>query len=201
MAKQSAVSRPNLRERRRAAIQQEIGERAAELFESVGFQDTSVEDIASAVGVSLRTFYRHCPSKEEALVPLLRLGTQALVATMRERPADESLPHSARIALLAAARTSQETDLRRIVRVMMAEPALRSGWLSSVRATEEELAPMVAERLNWPIEDARAVAVAGALVSVTTASMEHWATRTDDPSLEDVVSHVFSGVEQALCPR
>ncbi|MDX2939798.1 helix-turn-helix domain-containing protein, partial [Streptomyces ipomoeae] len=56
-----------LRERRRDATRREIAHCAAALFESQGFQATTVEEIAYAAGLSLRTFYRYCESKETAL--------------------------------------------------------------------------------------------------------------------------------------
>lgn len=58
----------DLRERRRSQTRAEIAEAALGLFERQGVAATTVEDIAAAAGVSPRTFYRLCGTKEQAVL-------------------------------------------------------------------------------------------------------------------------------------
>ncbi len=57
-----------LRARRRAETMALIEAAAADLFEAQGYEQTTVEQIADRAGISMRTFYRHCASKDGTLV-------------------------------------------------------------------------------------------------------------------------------------
>ena len=57
-----------LRARRRDATRLEIHEAAVQLFERNGFDETTVDEIATAAGVSPRTFFRYFPTKEECVL-------------------------------------------------------------------------------------------------------------------------------------
>ncbi|GAA5025845.1 hypothetical protein BKI49_28085 [Streptomyces sp. Tue6028] len=70
---------PGLRDRKKAATRRTLLQTAARMFAERGYQETTVKDIASAAGVTERTFFRYFPSKEDLvfaevldLVPLLR---------------------------------------------------------------------------------------------------------------------------------
>jgi AcrR family transcriptional regulator len=52
-----------LKERTRDAVRQEIAEAALLLFDEQGFDETTVEQIASAAGLSCRSFFRYFPRR------------------------------------------------------------------------------------------------------------------------------------------
>src|SRR5439155_15394782 len=133
-----------LRERRRDATRREIALCAATLFEKQGFQATTVEEIANAAGLSLRTFYRYCDSKETALSPLLTDCVVALEQALAARPAGQPFAEAARDALLHAVATMDDTSRRRLIRVMLAEPALTACLLAVNRRAQNQLTPVVA---------------------------------------------------------
>ncbi|GAA4226386.1 TetR/AcrR family transcriptional regulator [Actinomadura meridiana] len=56
-----------LRARTRRAVRAELAATAIGLFVERGFDDTTVDDIAAAAGVSRRSFFRYFPSKEDAV--------------------------------------------------------------------------------------------------------------------------------------
>src|SRR5579863_5655824 len=51
--------------RRRVTSQAELEHIAFDLFEANGFEQTTVEDIATAAGIGRRTFFRYFPSKND----------------------------------------------------------------------------------------------------------------------------------------
>lgn len=61
-------SAPNLRARRKAELRREISNHALDLYAQRGYEATTVHDIAKAVGISQRTFFRHYPTKEETVL-------------------------------------------------------------------------------------------------------------------------------------
>ncbi|MGW4249510.1 TetR family transcriptional regulator, partial [Nocardia sp. NPDC004722] len=81
------TGRPTLTEARRAATRRAVALAAARLFIENGYTATTVEDIAAAAGMGLRTFYRYFAGKEDVLAPLLTIGSQAWADELSAWPA------------------------------------------------------------------------------------------------------------------
>jgi AcrR family transcriptional regulator len=84
---------------RREAAQGAVIDAAVRMFLDRGFQEVTVEEIAAAVGVSVRTFYRYFGSKEGVLLAFALRSSRFLPEAVRRRPDDET----AYAALRAAA--------------------------------------------------------------------------------------------------
>lgn len=65
------------RERQRSELKAQIYHAALELFRTSGFGNTSVQQIASAVGIGKGTFFNHFPSKDHVLQAWYREITRA----------------------------------------------------------------------------------------------------------------------------
>lgn len=61
-----------LRERQKAQRRQAISQAAVQLFELQGFQNTTIEQIASQAGVSAPTVFKYFGSKQEILLEMLQ---------------------------------------------------------------------------------------------------------------------------------
>jgi AcrR family transcriptional regulator len=99
---------PTLRDRRRAELRQGIVLAALRLFADRGFDEVTVEEIATAAGISLSTLFRHVASKDDMLVDVVRTGRAMIVANFQQRPATEPVRDSLAHAILR--RTEQFTD-------------------------------------------------------------------------------------------
>lgn len=178
---------PSLRERRRAVTREEIASAALDLFERQGYEATTVEQIADAAGVSLRTFYRHCTGKDDVLTHRLLAGPSELVARIEER-ADLELVDAVVAGFVAAT----EPGERRVLRAMVGEPALRSAWLAAGRQAQDELVRVLTQRLpgSTPLE---ARARASAVTAVLTSVIETWAL-DPDTSLEQLAREALQVV-------
>lgn len=164
-----------LRVRRRTATQADIAEAAASLFERHGFENVTVEQIATAAGISMRTFYRHCSGKDEALSVGLRAGPDELTAAIRKR---RDLPLLD--AVVAGFMEVSAGPVRRSeLRLILGTPALRMSWLAAGRAAQEDLVAVIHQYFPT-ITALEAQARSAAIVAILTVVLESWTTAEDD---------------------
>ncbi|MHA6626029.1 TetR family transcriptional regulator [Pseudonocardia sichuanensis] len=78
-----------LRDRTRRAVRAELADAAVALFAERGFDETTVEDIARAVGMTKRSFFRYFPTKEDAVFAGTEVLVEQVVEDLRARPAGE----------------------------------------------------------------------------------------------------------------
>jgi AcrR family transcriptional regulator len=79
------------RERKKARTKQLLIEAALHLFVERGYEETKVEDIAAAVDVVPRTFFRYFASKDDALFNWYESIVERGLATLRARPKGEGI--------------------------------------------------------------------------------------------------------------
>ncbi|MEW9515655.1 TetR/AcrR family transcriptional regulator [Streptomyces tubercidicus] len=179
----AARGRPSLTERRRQETRLEIAETAAALFSEQGYEETTVEDIASGAGISLRTFYRYCAAKEDALTPVMTSSVGVLVEELAGRPVDEPLSSAVQASFTSSAsarRLADPEQVRRLIRVMGTVPAIRMRWLAAGREMQDQLVPVLAARKEAPEDSMEVRLLACALLDAISVAMEHWAWQ-DEP--------------------
>jgi len=89
-----------LRERKKQRTRDALLRAAVELFTSQGYDGTTVDQIADAVDVSQRTFFRYFAGKEEAALALVEMTVDRFVEAVRERPPHEPPLEALRQAVL-----------------------------------------------------------------------------------------------------
>ncbi|MFL1389664.1 TetR/AcrR family transcriptional regulator [Pseudomonas tritici] len=72
-----------LRERQKAERRQAISKAAVELFERQGFQNTTIEQIASQAGVSPPTVFKYFGNKQEIILEILHHADQRAITDTR----------------------------------------------------------------------------------------------------------------------
>ncbi|WP_437050229.1 TetR family transcriptional regulator [Streptomyces sp. enrichment culture] len=174
-----AAPRLGLRERKKQRTRDALLRAALELFTARGYERTTVDEIAEAVDVSQRTFFRYFASKEEAAFFVSRLAEARFVDALRARPADETPLEALRRALAESWESIGEAieqlvplELHmRFYRVIESTPALLAAHLRRAAELEEEIARVIADREGLDVDaDPRprvAVAVFGAVIRVT----------------------------------
>ena len=75
-----------LREKRSEMMLSELEGVALRLFDERGFNDVTVQEIADETQISVRTFYRYCPTKEDVLQLRIDQRSEALRAALSARP-------------------------------------------------------------------------------------------------------------------
>ena len=83
--------RPDLQARRRAATRERIVRAGTVLFESNGYTETSIRDIADEAGVAVRTIYLHFDSKAAILLAYFDEWVDDYVEGICDGPPDEAV--------------------------------------------------------------------------------------------------------------
>ncbi len=162
------------RERKRLATHHALRVAALRLGAERGIRDVTVEEIATAADVSVRTFYDHFPSKEDAIIGFDAWRVDQLRDALASRPADETPLEALRVVMGQLFReSSEEWPLR--MRAISADPALIGRMFVSFITYERALVEVIAERTGLdPERDpypalVTAVATAAFRASMTTA--------------------------------
>jgi AcrR family transcriptional regulator len=171
-----------LRARKKMATREALSSAAFRLAIERGLVNVRVDDIATAAGVSPRTYNNYFSSREEAICAMAALRATLIGATLRGRPADEPLGESVIAAMLAPYGNGQDPD-RAGLRLMMSEPSLQGEFLRTGMAIERQLAEAIAERTGTDAaRDLYPAVLAAAVTSASRVAMEHWLrTETSTP--------------------
>ncbi|MEU0634202.1 helix-turn-helix domain-containing protein [Streptomyces sp. NPDC005989] len=180
-----------LRARKKAQTRRTIQEHALRLFLSQGYENTTVEEIAAAAGVSHMTFFRHFPTKE-AVVETDDYDPM-IIQLIAQRPPEEdaltTLHQALGQGLTAVYATDKEALLVR-TRLVLKTPALRARAWENQYATEQLLAQALSTRRPVQNELATRVVAAAALAAVTTA-LTIWVDSEGTEDLPSLVDQAF----------
>src|SRR5262247_1466325 len=126
---------PTRRERKKLETRQALEEAALRLFAAQGYEQTTVEEIAEAADVAVRTFFRYFSSKQDVLfgeVATDRVGR--LRSELAARPATES-PVDSVIAVmeqLDLANVDEEQQILARLDLMRHQPSIRTRYLELI---------------------------------------------------------------------
>jgi AcrR family transcriptional regulator len=128
---------------------------AEALFLAHGFEQTTVEQIARAAGVSRRTFFRYFESKEDVLAEHAERLGERLYAALSARPPGEPPLLAIRNALVPALEAGlQDGDvLRCTIRLLREANSLRRVVLARRNRLEERVAALLTRRLRADAAD------------------------------------------------
>jgi AcrR family transcriptional regulator len=170
-----------VRERTRRAVRGELAQLAVSLFVEKGYDETTIDDLAAAAGMSKRTFFRYFASKEDLVVGKYEFFGQQLAEDLAARPADEPLWASLR-QIFGRVADHAENDARKAESVAMEKivrdhPTLNASYLERVSRMQELVLDEVHARTGPPDPtDPRAAAIVGAAFSCLTAAWSTWLT-------------------------
>jgi AcrR family transcriptional regulator len=140
--------RESLRDRQRAQIRADIRRAAFRLFVERGYDAVTTEEIATAAGVSPRTFFRHVPTKEELLLAPVRHGGAEVVHLLEQRPVAETPDAALANAIIARTRSFGETDTEEWRKALLVVPDLLHRLRFHTPADRERATAIIAERMD-----------------------------------------------------
>ncbi len=156
-------------------IVSEVEAAALRLFEQRGYGKVTVEDFATEAGVSVRTFYRYFPTKEDVLQVRIDRRSEALRAALVLRPPGEAPLHSLRLALEGVLRAEDEQLVRRWTAVVAENPAVLMGVLGGIQLKAQPvIAGFIGSRLGHPGDGLVPTMLAAAVSGVIQAGQTKW---------------------------
>ncbi|SDF78105.1 transcriptional regulator, TetR family [Lentzea fradiae] len=166
-----------LRERKKAATREALAEAAWTLCVERGLDGVTVEQIARAAGVSLRTFFNYFSSKEEAIVAGDTATAVAFVDEFAARPPDEPVLVALKNALHAVYPSQSDFDRLRRLRELRQHPALLPHVFAAFSAREQALTAAIAQRCGAdPLEDPYPAVAASSFLASMRAVVHWWLT-------------------------
>ncbi len=161
---------------------------ALELFAERGFEETTVDDIANALGVSRRTLFRYFASKNDMVWGEFDWVLARLRRCLEATGADEPLHDALRRAVVESNRYEDEQlpELRIRMRLITGVPALQAHSTLRYAEWRTVVAEFVARRLGCEAVDLIPQAVAHAALGTSMAAFLVW---VDDAS-SDLVQNL-----------
>ncbi len=154
---------------------------ALRLFTEDGFEDTTVDRIAAAAGVSKRTFFRYFDSKADVLWHAFDGEVRALQAAFAAVPPHLPLMAAIRQVVVGVNRYRAEDvpELRTRMNLIGSVPALAASAAQHYDAWERAVGQFAASRLGQPAESLYPLAIGRATLAVCRSAYERWAERAD----------------------
>jgi mycofactocin system transcriptional regulator len=153
-----------------------IEQAAFRLFEEHGFEATTMDDIADAVGVGRRTLFRYYPSKNDILWGQFDDGLRSFAETFAAMPEHLSLAEAVTEAIVAfnALDEAAIPQHRQRMRLLLGTPALLAHSELRYAAWRGVVADFVARRLGVPT-DALVPSLAGRVaLAIAVSAYEQW---------------------------
>ncbi|MEU6718129.1 TetR family transcriptional regulator [Nonomuraea sp. NPDC046802] len=190
-----------LRERKKEKTRLALLDAALDLFLEQGYESTTVEQIAGAVEVSPRTFFRYFTSKDHLALWFHDQGEEIMLDAMRSRPEGEppftALMHALR-AVLSDLHDSTPEDSERFLklrRLLDKYPHLVGQSVARSAETEQRLAGLVAARRGVdPGEDQLSHLIVAYAMSTMRVGFE---CPRHDGTMQEVVRRMEETIELA----
>ncbi len=186
-----------LRERKKRETYLRIQDEAFRLADDAGFSATTVEDIAAAARVSPSTVYRYFSTKEgiflwdELELPAVELFTSELE---RQGPLDAVFAALASLGGLGF--HISDDEMRRRVRFIYAEPALRAALGEAFEVFERKLTDLFVE--TGTSDPLAARILAGMTMTVLSAAVELWTFADPQTSFAAAVEDTMASLDEVL---
>jgi AcrR family transcriptional regulator len=188
-----------VRERTRRAVRDELTQLAKELFVEKGYDETTIDDLAAAAGMSKRTFFRYFASKEELVMGKYEVLGEQLAEDLATRPADEPLWASLR-QVFGRVVEGVESEARGATAVAMENivrdhPTLNASYLERVSRMQELVLDQVRTRTGQQDPtDPRTPAIVGAAFSCLIAAWATWLASNQAQAFGDLLDQAMDAI-------
>lgn len=165
-----------LRQTKKEQTRSQLIEAAFTLIDKKGFQQTTINEIASAVNVSPRTFLRYFPTKDDVVVGWLDFIMAVLPSTIAQASADEPIVDALMRSARAMVGTYQTRGsfLNKIEDIITTSPTLQMRKQQRIEALVEDVSEALVEVYGVRYSPFVLDIYAGLVVSLCRAAIREW---------------------------
>jgi AcrR family transcriptional regulator len=194
---------PPLRERTRRAVQKEITDAANTLFVEQGYEATTIDDIAAAVGMSQRSVFRYFPTKEDIVVGKFDFVADEMLGALRARPADEPVWESLRrvfdLLVPYVDAPGKHEVAEPMQRIVFSTPPLFASYLQKLQQMQDAVVTALQERAAaagtpYPDEDPAPRALTGAAFGCLIAAQHSWLAGGATATFADTLDRAMAAI-------
>lgn len=170
------------------------------LFDTVGFEDTTIDAIAEAAGIGRRTLFRYFPSKNDIPWGRFDASLADFRATLGAMPAELPTAEAVHRAVIEFNRFDPAAlpQHRRRMRLLLTTPALQAHSVLRYAQWRQVIAEHVATRSGQAPDDLLPRTVGHVSLAVSLSAYEQWLRDDDAASLTDLLDAAFTGLRGYL---
>jgi AcrR family transcriptional regulator len=172
-----------------------------DLFAANGYDETTVEDIARAAGISLRSFFRYFLSKGDLMSYALLLYGNQLAAAIDACPQDSPLREVFRESISSVAQLGLRTEARtrKHLAVLSRSQAAAAAEMSRLAELQDLVAQAYARRIPaGPDREFMAAAIAGVSLHLTGVAVR-WCLKQGESNLPATMDRALDSLEAIFC--
>ena len=196
------MAEDTLKIRKQQMVRKAIHDAAIELFTEKGFEETTVEEVAQAAGVSRRSFFRYFASKDDLLAQDVVDFGRVLAATITACAPSLTPLETARETVVSVMRqTATHPKTRQILEISQRSASARHAHHSRMLDVEDCVAAAFAGRLKSASrDDLKPRLLATLTVSAMNLAVVAW-FRGDYQDPSKAARQVFANLDRILCER
>jgi AcrR family transcriptional regulator len=190
-----------LHARKQDVVRGAIWDAAIDLFADTGFEQTTIEDIARAAGVSTRTFFRYFASKNDlmgqGMATYRALLSDAIERAPRSFSALEVVRHTVQEVAAAAA---MQPRTRQIVQIAGSSVAAREAQLSRRAEVEDGVTDAFATRCRRsPRDEMTPRLLTGLTLTILDVTFRAWA-KEEKSNIVVIAEEIFEALTTLVAP-
>lgn len=194
------MDKPGLRERKKERTREALIDAAHTLFCANGFEATTIDQIAEAVEVSSRTFFRYFTSKEDVALSLADEQITAVLDAFAAQPADMPVLTAMRTAAVDVVRAYEtEARFRSLQDLISVSPALTAARVERGAARLDSVARLIGARMRVdPAADPRPHLVASVVLCAVQTTVVAWQAAGHRAPESELIGQAFDLLSTGL---
>lgn len=188
----------------RAAKREAVLRAAVQMFNDRGFHATSLDDVASSLGISKPTIYHYLGNKDQVLLECLTIGLEQLLEAARNARTGTGTGAEKLSKFLRRYAVINMTDFGRCV-IRTGEEMLSPGSRERFRDMKRAIDGAMRELIEEAIQDGSIAPVDPMLLAFTLAGALNWPARWYNPEGKvdagDMADRMVKALAAGFLPR